>query len=124
MKIRGTFVTISVTLLLALTNAHTIQAQNDQSDVNLDAATRTQVIEGVIKRFNSSYVFPEIAKAMEQSIRERLRKGDYNKITNASVLAETLKAHLREVSKDTHIDVIFNFLMFRDNVTWIEKFTF
>jgi C-terminal processing protease CtpA/Prc len=83
------------------------QSQNDQSDARLDAATRSQVIEGVIKRFNDSYVFPEVARAIEQSVRERARKGEYDKITSASALAESLKEQLREVSKDAHVDVIF-----------------
>lgn len=110
MKIREAFIFVFAVLFFTIANVYTVSAQggNNQSDFTLDAATRTQVIEGVIKRFNQSYIFPEVSKAMEQSIRERMRKGEYDKITAPSVLAETLKANLREVSKDTHVEVVFS----------------
>lgn len=110
MRISKTFIFLVVGLFLAMTSRHAVlaQDQNKQSDFTLDAQTRTQVIEGIIKHFNQSYVFPEVAKAMEQSVRERMRKGEYDKITSPSALAETLKSNLYEVSKDTHIDVRFS----------------
>jgi C-terminal processing protease CtpA/Prc len=110
MKIRKAFIFIFAVLLFAIANSRTVSAQggNNQPDMTLDAATRTQVIEGVIKRFNQSYVFPEVAKTMEQSVREQMRKGEYDKITSAQMLAETLTANLRQVSKDTHVGVVFS----------------
>lgn len=110
MKIRKAFIFIFVGLFFAIANSYTVSAQggNNQSDSTLNAATRSQVIEGVIKRFNQSYIFPEVAKAMEQSVRERMRKGEYDKITSASVLAETLTVNLRQISKDTHVQVVFS----------------
>lgn len=110
MKTRKAFIFIFLILFFAIADNRAILAQdgNNQSDFTLDAATRSQVIEGVIKRFNQSYVFPEVAKMMEQSVRERMRKGEYDKITNPSVLADMLKSNLREVSKDTHIEVVFS----------------
>ena len=110
MKIRKRFIFLFVVLFLAMANDYTISAQgeNNQSNFTLDAATRSQVIEGLIKRFNQSYVFPEVAKAMEKSVRERMRKGEYDKITSQSALAEMLTSNLREVSKDTHILVRFS----------------
>jgi hypothetical protein len=40
-------------------------AQPEQPDLTIDAATRTQVIDTILKRLNESYVFPDIAKKME-----------------------------------------------------------
>jgi len=110
MKIRKTFIFLFVVLFLAMASDYTISAQgeNNQSNFTLDAATRSQVIEGVIKRFNQSYVFPEVAKAMEKSVRERMRKGEYDKITSPTALAEMLTSNLRQISKDTHIEVVFS----------------
>ena len=110
MKISKTFIFLFVVLFLAMANDYTISAQgeNNQSNFTLDAATRSQVIEGVIKRFNQSYVFPEVAKAMEKSVRERMRKGEYDKITSPTALAEMLTSNLRQISKDTHIEVVFS----------------
>jgi hypothetical protein len=45
------------------------QVQTGQADLPIDAATRTQVIEAVLSRLNESYVLPETAARMEQSIR-------------------------------------------------------
>ncbi len=110
MKTREAFIFVFLVLFFAIVNGNAILVQggNNQSDFTLDAATRSQVIEGVIKRFNQSYIFSEVARAMEQSVRERMQKGEYDKITSPSVLAETLKANLREVSKDTHAEVVFS----------------
>jgi len=65
-------------------------AQPEQADLTIDAATRTQVIDGILKRLNDSYVFPEVAKKMEQSIRERVAKKEYDQITSAKQFAKTL----------------------------------
>ena len=63
---------LAMICLLALTGAVVSFAQPEQPDLTIDAATRTQVIDGILKRLNDSYVFPEVAKKMEQSIRERV----------------------------------------------------
>ena len=44
----------AVLLLLALTFATVVSAQPDQPDLTIDAATRTQVIDGILKRLNDS----------------------------------------------------------------------
>ena len=110
MKIREAFIFVFIVLVFAVANDYTVSAQggNNQSDFKLDAATRRQVIEGVIKRFNRSYIFPEVSKAVEKSIRERMRKGEYDNIINPTVLVEMLTANLREISKDTHVEVVFS----------------
>ena len=54
------------------------QGPQDQPDLTLHAATRAEVIEGVLKSLNDSYVFPDVAKQMEKSVRaaakERIRR--------------------------------------------------
>src|SRR5215467_4123632 len=69
-------------------------------DLTIDAATRTQVIDGILKRLNDSYVFPEMAKKMEQSIRERVAKKEYDQITSAKEFATKLTDDLQAVSHD------------------------
>ena len=95
-------------MLLVTVFSISAQDQNNPSDQELDVSTRSAVIESVIKRFNQSYIFPDIAQAIERSVRERISKGEYNKITSPSVLAQTLTANLREVSKDTHVEVVYS----------------
>lgn len=110
MKIRNAIFFLCAVLTFAAGSSvpSLAQTDNDRSNPTIDAAARTQVIEDVIKRFNRSYIFPDIAKSIEKSVRERMRKGDFDKITNSRELAEILKSNLREISKDNHIDVVFS----------------
>lgn len=84
-------------------------AQREEPDRTIDAAARTQVIEGVLKRLNDSYVFPEVAKKMEQSIRERVEKKEYDQINSARQFASKLTEDLQAISKDKHLRVRFSY---------------
>jgi hypothetical protein len=76
--------------------------------LNIDAATRARVIDGAIRQLNESYVFPEIAKKMEEALRARQKRGEYDAITEGSLLAAKLTDNLREVSHDKHLHVDFD----------------
>ena len=71
---RSAVIRLAILLLLAFSIANVAVAQPEQPDLTIDAATRTQVIDSILKRLNDSYVFPEVAKKMEQSIRDRVAK--------------------------------------------------
>ena len=49
---------------LGLTGNAIAQQEGPAPDSTIDAPTRKQIIETVLKRINDSYVFPEVAKAM------------------------------------------------------------
>lgn len=89
--------------------AQVITAGGPQQDMTIDAKTRTAVIEGAIKVLNENYIFPETAKKMEQAVRERLKRKEYDKITSAENLAGTLTTHFQEVSRDKHLNVRYSF---------------
>ncbi len=99
---------LAVICLLALSIAAVGFAQVGPPDLTIDAATRTQVIDGILKRLNDSYVFPEVAKKMEQSIRERAAKKEYEQITSAREFATTLTKDLQAVSNDKHLRVRYS----------------
>jgi C-terminal processing protease CtpA/Prc len=101
-------VRLAVICLIALSGATIGFAQPEQPDLTIDAATRTQVIDGILKRLNDSYVFPEVAKKMEQSIRERVEKKEYDQITSSKELAKKLTDDLQAVSKDKHLRVRYS----------------
>jgi len=94
--------------LLALSAASFAVAQPEQPDLTIDATTRTQVLDGILKRLNDSYVFPEVAKKMEQSIRERINKKEYDQITSAKQFGMTLTKDLQAVSNDKHLRVRYS----------------
>jgi hypothetical protein len=79
--------------------------QPEQPDMTIDAGVRTQVIEGVLKNLNEAYVYPETAKRMEEAIRERVAKKEYEGVTSAKALAQMLTQHLQLVSRDKHLRV-------------------
>ena len=80
----------------------------EQPDLTITAAERTKVIEDSIVALNRYYVFPDVAKKMEQALRARVTKGEYASITSARALADKLTADLREVSNDKHLGVRFS----------------
>jgi hypothetical protein len=77
-------------------------------DATIDEATRTQIIESISKRLNEAYVFPDVAKKMETSLRDRVAKKEYDQITSSRAFAETLTKDLQAVSKDKHLRVRYS----------------
>jgi peptidase S41-like protein len=74
----------------------------------IDAAARTRVIDGAIADLNQFYVFPETAKKMEEAIRVRQKKGEYDSITDGNAFANMLTGNLQAVSHDKHLRVDFS----------------
>ena len=99
---------LAMLFVLALSATAVGVAQPEQPDLTIDAATRTKVIDGVLKRLNDSYVFPDIAKKMETSIRERVDKKEYDQLTSAKEFAKKLTEDLQAVSKDKHLRVRYS----------------
>lgn len=79
------------------------------ADMNLkiDAATRARLIDGAIANLNEFYVFPETAKKMEEALRTRQKKGEYDSVNDGDAFATLLTEHLQEVSHDKHLRVNF-----------------
>jgi hypothetical protein len=80
------------------------------TDLNfkIDAATRARVIDGAIANLNESYVFPETAKKMEDAVRARQKKGEYDSIADGDDFAKALTENFQEVSHDKHLRVNFS----------------
>ncbi len=80
------------------------------ADLNfkIDAAARAQVIDGAISKLDEFYVFPETAKKMEDAVRARQKKGDYDSITDGDDFAKMLTDNFQEVSHDKHLRVDFS----------------
>jgi len=77
-------------------------------EFKIDAATRTRVIDGAIANLNESYVFPETAKKMEDAVRARQKKGEYDSVTDGDAFAKMLTQNFQEVSHDKHLRVEFS----------------
>ena len=79
-----------------------------QPDMTIDAATKTQVIDAILKELNDRYVFPEVAKQIETSIRQKVAGKEYDSITSAEEFAKKLTDDLQAVSKDKHMRVRYS----------------
>lgn len=95
-------------VLLALFVLVVLNAKGQQSDRTIDAATRAQVIEVLLKELNDRYVFPEVAKQMETNIRGRITSKEYDSVTSAEAFAKKLTEDLQSVSKDKHLRVRYS----------------
>jgi hypothetical protein len=97
------------TCILSLLIAGIALAQGPQQgpDMTIDAAMRAEVINGALKALNENYVFPDVAKKMDQAIRDRQHHNDYDSFSSAQKFAEKLGDDLREVSHDKHLRVMY-----------------
>lgn len=109
MRMKSWIYTLAIAMGLLLNQRTLIaQGQPDQPDLTIDAAMRSAVIEGALKKLNDTYVFPETAKKMEQAVRERMGRKEYDQITSAKALATALQNHLQDVSHDKHLRVMYS----------------
>ncbi len=100
---RGMGVLLAAAILLA---SGASQAQMDRGPGEpVDAAARAKIVDRVSAALNEAYVFPEVAKKMEASLRQKLKAGAYDKFTHSAELAEALTRDLHAVSKDKHLDI-------------------
>jgi len=90
---------------LALSPGSTFAQQG--SDFTLDAAGRKAVIDGLLERIEKTYVLPDVAQKMEEAIRARQARKEYDAITSGPEFAQALTRHLREVCHDRHLAVEF-----------------
>ncbi|MGZ3184468.1 MAG: S41 family peptidase [Telluria sp.] len=100
-------------LALMLCAAGAVHAQvfpipsRDDPDSAVDRNQNRAVVEALTRNLKDHYVFPELAAKLDQSFHRRLQHGDYDKITSARQLAETLSAQLQQESKDKHLAVFY-----------------
>src|SRR6476619_1503936 len=84
------------------------QVPSSGLDLNVDAATRSAVVDSLLKQLDDEYVFPETAKKMEADIRSRQKTGEYDNVTSAKAFSEKLTADLQSVSHDKHLRVRYS----------------
>ncbi|HYP02171.1 MAG TPA: S41 family peptidase [Pyrinomonadaceae bacterium] len=105
---------LAFVVALASFNAAQQPRLPEQPDMTIDAATRTEVIEGTLRNLREGYVYPEVATRMEQAIRERAAKREYEGVTSAKQLAQMLTEHLQAVSRDKHLRVNYRAAVLTD----------
>lgn len=66
---------------------------------------RAKVVEAAAKALEEGYVYPEIARKMADSVRGKLKTGEYDATMDEAALAQRLTDDFRAVSKDRHLRV-------------------
>ncbi|MBQ5940258.1 S41 family peptidase [Massilia sp. AB1] len=82
-----------------------LQRLKPKTEIVIDKATQKEAINTLIAKLNAHYVYPEKARQMEVVLRQHLREGKYEKITDGEEFADRLTDDLRGVSRDLHMMV-------------------
>ncbi len=77
-------------------------------DRTITAQERAEVIDGALAHLDRAYIFADVAAKMAEAVRARAARKEYDGITSARAFAETLTAHLQDVSKDKHLRVLYS----------------
>ncbi len=101
-------VVIAIVALFLLRFVASAQQTTQLPDMSIDAATRTAVIDNLIKELNAGYVFPEIAKNLEADLRKRQAAKEFDSITSAQAFTKKLTDDLQAISKDKHLRVRYS----------------
>ncbi|MEP7271431.1 MAG: S41 family peptidase [Acidobacteriota bacterium] len=109
MRTKSVLSMLALAFMLGCAQMAAAQQSREEPDMTINAAMRVQVIDEILKKLNEAYVFPEVAKKMEQAIRERLQRKEYETITSASKFAELLTSNLQGVSHDKHLRVNYSY---------------
>jgi C-terminal processing protease CtpA/Prc len=102
------FISCSRILIAMFLLSLAVVAQQTPPDKPIDAATKAQVVDILLKELNDGYVFPDVAKRMETDVRSRISAKEYDAVTSSRAFAEKLTADLQSVSKDKHLRVRFS----------------
>lgn len=80
----------------------------DQPDLVIDARTRAAVVESLATKIEANYVFPAVARTTARGLRDRLKKGRYDRITSAKEFQDSLRSDLRTLAHDLHLRVHYS----------------
>jgi retinol-binding protein 3 len=98
-----------VVLLFSLASSTLLVAQQTQKkDIELSSAERNNIIQRVVQSLKQYYVSNEIAIVIGNDIERKNKIGQYSKINSGVEFSDTLTRHLREISKDEHLGLVFS----------------
>jgi hypothetical protein len=77
-------------------------------DVKMDAAERQRVIDAVIANLKRYYIDPDIARKAADALLAHEKSGDDDPVTDGRAFADLLTQQMRDVSHDTHLEVVYS----------------
>ncbi|MDQ3801941.1 MAG: S41 family peptidase [Acidobacteriota bacterium] len=103
-------IVIAVLLLLAAVNSSSLAQQQQQQTTRreIDKKFRAETVDSLLRLLREKYVYPEIAVKMDEAVRARLGRGEYDSISDGKTLAEKITADLRAVFDDKHLKLSYS----------------
>ncbi len=98
---------LAISLLVSPFAARADVPPANAQGITLDRATVARTIGGIAAELREGYVFPEKGALAAEALERALAEDDYAGMTHPARLAERLTAQLREMTKDSHLRVIF-----------------
>lgn len=95
---------IPALLMLTMTGA----IANPPPAMELNRATTSEIVDTLVAKLNTHYVFPDKAKQAEAVLRQHQREGKYDGITDGKQLAKQLSEDIKTVVGDKHMSVDFS----------------
>lgn len=74
----------------------------------VDAATKRQVIDNAIREMKQRYVFPDVARKVEESLQRQWRAKAFDGMDDSLAFADKLTAELQAVTHDKHVRVRYS----------------
>jgi len=91
--------------LMAFCLADSTRAQGPDISKPVDENMQAEIIDSVTAALNEVYVFPDVAKKMEQHLRRQYKEKAYREITSIEDFAARLTEDLQSISHDRHLGV-------------------
>lgn len=104
MKIENNILHQLCLLLLMVATTNFVYA----SQLGIDHASRSKVVNAIASKLEVEYVFPDVGNKMADRLRAKEKEGKYEGISDGGALSQAFTKHLREVSGDKHINVHFD----------------
>ena len=82
--------------------------RKEQPDMTVDEKTKNAILDDLLNKLDRKYVHADVAATMRKAILDRKRRGAYAPITSAAAFSDSITDHLRAVSQDKHLRVVYN----------------
>lgn len=86
-----------------------VRTRPNQPDMQVDAATKSAVLDSILLKLDGQYVIPAVGKKTRDAIAMRRKKHEYDRITSAGEFGDSLTSHLRAASHDRHLAVLYSY---------------
>jgi hypothetical protein len=103
----GARIAVAVVAVTLVTCSTLIAQMSAPVDIPADAAKRAEIIDSVCAALNKTYVFPDVARQMDEFVRAQMADGAYDELDTVAEFARALTQDLRSISNDRHLGVMY-----------------